>query len=350
MVEQVTREWLVELLGLPADSSVGFVTGTQMAHVTGLAAARWHVLDAVGWDVGANGLTGAPPRARARRREAARDRRPGAAAARPRRADRGRGRLAGPARARGAARGARRGPDDRLRPGRRGEHRRLRPAAGDRRRLRGGGRVAPRRRRLRHLGRRLAAAAPPRRRPRARRLVDDRRAQVAERPLRLRDRLLQASRVAPRGDDDRRLVPDPGRGRAAGARPGRLGAGVLAPRPRLLGLRRAPLARPQRAGRAGRALLRRRDALRRADRRARRRRAPERGRAQPGALPLRVRRADRRGARARAGERPDLAERHDLGRPQGDPRLGLELADRRRGDRPRRRGVRSGYAGKSPAR
>jgi len=31
-----------------------------MAHVTGLAAARWHVLDEVGWDVGAKGLTGAP--------------------------------------------------------------------------------------------------------------------------------------------------------------------------------------------------------------------------------------------------------------------------------------------------
>jgi glutamate/tyrosine decarboxylase-like PLP-dependent enzyme len=61
VVEQVTREWLVELLGLPADASIGFVTGTQMAHVTGLAAARWHVLDAVGWDVGSRGLTGAPP-------------------------------------------------------------------------------------------------------------------------------------------------------------------------------------------------------------------------------------------------------------------------------------------------
>ena len=60
VVEQVTREWLVELLGLPAEASIGFVTGTQMAHVTGLAAARFHVLDAVGWDVGAEGLTGAP--------------------------------------------------------------------------------------------------------------------------------------------------------------------------------------------------------------------------------------------------------------------------------------------------
>jgi glutamate/tyrosine decarboxylase-like PLP-dependent enzyme len=61
VVEQVTREWLVALLGLPADASIGYVTGTQMAHVTGLAAARWHVLDAVGWDVGARGLAGSPP-------------------------------------------------------------------------------------------------------------------------------------------------------------------------------------------------------------------------------------------------------------------------------------------------
>ena len=60
VVEQVTREWLVELLGLPAEASIGFVTGTQMAHVTGLAAARFHVLDAIGWDVGRDGLTGAP--------------------------------------------------------------------------------------------------------------------------------------------------------------------------------------------------------------------------------------------------------------------------------------------------
>ena len=61
VVEQVTREWLVELLGLPGESSIGFVTGTQMAHVTGLAAARFHVLDGVGWDVNRDGLAGAPP-------------------------------------------------------------------------------------------------------------------------------------------------------------------------------------------------------------------------------------------------------------------------------------------------
>ncbi len=61
VVEQVPRDWLVELLGLPGEASVGFVTGTQLAHVTGLAAARWHVLDAVGWDVGREGLAGSPP-------------------------------------------------------------------------------------------------------------------------------------------------------------------------------------------------------------------------------------------------------------------------------------------------
>jgi glutamate/tyrosine decarboxylase-like PLP-dependent enzyme len=60
VVEQVTREWIVDLLGLPDDASIGFVTGTQMAHVTGLAAARFHVLDEVGWDVGSDGLHGAP--------------------------------------------------------------------------------------------------------------------------------------------------------------------------------------------------------------------------------------------------------------------------------------------------
>src|SRR5437764_277621 len=43
-----------------ASPAIGFVTGTQMAHVTGLAAARFHVLDRVGWDVGRDGLQGAP--------------------------------------------------------------------------------------------------------------------------------------------------------------------------------------------------------------------------------------------------------------------------------------------------
>jgi glutamate/tyrosine decarboxylase-like PLP-dependent enzyme len=61
VVEEVCRGWLAELLGLPPDVSVAFVTGCQMAHVTALAAARHHVLAQVGWNVAADGLAGSPP-------------------------------------------------------------------------------------------------------------------------------------------------------------------------------------------------------------------------------------------------------------------------------------------------
>ena len=61
VVEEVAGAWTAELLGLPADVSFGFVTGCQMAHVTGLAAARYRVLAHVGWDVNDQGLSGAPP-------------------------------------------------------------------------------------------------------------------------------------------------------------------------------------------------------------------------------------------------------------------------------------------------
>jgi len=61
VVEEVTRSWLTELLGLPPDASIGYVTGCQMAGVTALAAARHHVLTRAGWDVAHDGLTGSPP-------------------------------------------------------------------------------------------------------------------------------------------------------------------------------------------------------------------------------------------------------------------------------------------------
>ena len=61
IVEEVAGAWVVELLGLPADSSFAFVTGGQMANTTALAAARQHVLAQVGWDVEADGLAGSPP-------------------------------------------------------------------------------------------------------------------------------------------------------------------------------------------------------------------------------------------------------------------------------------------------
>ncbi len=61
VVEEVTGAWLRQLLGLPEHASFAFVTGCQMAHVTGLAAARHRVMRAAGWDVEELGLSGAPP-------------------------------------------------------------------------------------------------------------------------------------------------------------------------------------------------------------------------------------------------------------------------------------------------
>lgn len=59
-LEEIAARWLLELFGLPRESSVGFVTGCQMAHFTCLAAARHGVLRKAGWDVEADGLQGAP--------------------------------------------------------------------------------------------------------------------------------------------------------------------------------------------------------------------------------------------------------------------------------------------------
>jgi len=59
--ERTAGRWLLELLGLPASASVGFVTGAQAANTVGLAAGRHHVLAAAGWDVEADGLACAPP-------------------------------------------------------------------------------------------------------------------------------------------------------------------------------------------------------------------------------------------------------------------------------------------------
>jgi glutamate/tyrosine decarboxylase-like PLP-dependent enzyme len=60
VVEEVAAAWLLDILGLPADATVGFTTGAMMANFTGLAAARHHVLAKSGWDVERDGLQGAP--------------------------------------------------------------------------------------------------------------------------------------------------------------------------------------------------------------------------------------------------------------------------------------------------
>ncbi len=141
-IERHAAGWALDLLGLPADASVGFVTGAQMASAVALAAARNAVLARVGWDVEADGLIGAPPvevfvgeQVHASLLAALRLLGFGAG-----RAVRDRGRRRGPHAARGAGRGARGGrerPGDRLRAGGGGQHRRERPTRRDRRHRRG---------------------------------------------------------------------------------------------------------------------------------------------------------------------------------------------------------------------
>ncbi len=58
--EVVASRWLLEVLGLPDECSVGFVTGGQMANFSCLAAARHAVLSALGWDVAERGMVGGP--------------------------------------------------------------------------------------------------------------------------------------------------------------------------------------------------------------------------------------------------------------------------------------------------
>ena len=59
-VEDLAEAWVLDLLGLPAEGAVGFVTGGTMANFTCLAAGRDAVLRQAGWDVAARGLAGSP--------------------------------------------------------------------------------------------------------------------------------------------------------------------------------------------------------------------------------------------------------------------------------------------------
>lgn len=60
-VEEIALKWMIDLLELPAGTAGAFVTGTSVAHLTALAAARHAVLERAGWDVESDGLYGAPP-------------------------------------------------------------------------------------------------------------------------------------------------------------------------------------------------------------------------------------------------------------------------------------------------
>jgi len=60
-LERISVEWVREIFGLPVGTQGALVTGDTMANLTCLAAARQAVLAGVGWDVGRQGLSGAPP-------------------------------------------------------------------------------------------------------------------------------------------------------------------------------------------------------------------------------------------------------------------------------------------------
>jgi glutamate/tyrosine decarboxylase-like PLP-dependent enzyme len=59
-IEERAGAWIVDLLGLPATSTVGFTTGGTMANFVGLAAGRGAVLEAAGWNLNRDGLNGGP--------------------------------------------------------------------------------------------------------------------------------------------------------------------------------------------------------------------------------------------------------------------------------------------------
>jgi glutamate/tyrosine decarboxylase-like PLP-dependent enzyme len=60
-LEEVCEAWLKNLLGLPPETVAGFVSGSSIAILGGLAAGRERVFRNRGWDLNAKGLRGAPP-------------------------------------------------------------------------------------------------------------------------------------------------------------------------------------------------------------------------------------------------------------------------------------------------
>jgi glutamate/tyrosine decarboxylase-like PLP-dependent enzyme len=60
LFEETALRWISEALGLAEGTTGAITTGATMANFSCLAAARYRVLERVGWDVGARGLFGAP--------------------------------------------------------------------------------------------------------------------------------------------------------------------------------------------------------------------------------------------------------------------------------------------------
>lgn len=60
LLEKVCERWLIGLLGLPPSTAAGFVSGSSVATLCGLAAGRDELLRRCGWDLDGRGLFGAP--------------------------------------------------------------------------------------------------------------------------------------------------------------------------------------------------------------------------------------------------------------------------------------------------
>ena len=60
-LHDVVSGWLVDVLHLPEETGVAFVSGATVANASCLAAARDSLLAGLGWDAQADGLFGAPP-------------------------------------------------------------------------------------------------------------------------------------------------------------------------------------------------------------------------------------------------------------------------------------------------
>jgi len=59
-LESIAADWMLDILDLPRDAAVGFVTGSTMGTFSAIAAARSALLNRIGYEVKKKGLSGAP--------------------------------------------------------------------------------------------------------------------------------------------------------------------------------------------------------------------------------------------------------------------------------------------------
>jgi len=59
-LESVVERWLIQIFNLPKETCAGFVSGTSMANLCGIAAARCRILKRNNWDINKKGLYNAP--------------------------------------------------------------------------------------------------------------------------------------------------------------------------------------------------------------------------------------------------------------------------------------------------